>query len=31
MHRHEVQIEMHMDGWGATWLKRDSNKDNIVK
>lgn len=28
--RHEVQIVMHMDGWGAPWLKRDSYKDYIV-
>jgi len=27
----EVQIVMHMDGWGAPWLKRDSYKDYIVK
>jgi hypothetical protein len=27
---HEVQIVMHMDGWGAPWLKRDSYKDYIV-
>lgn len=26
----EVQIVMHMDGWGAPWLKRDSYKDYIV-
>ncbi len=29
--RPEVQIVMHMDGWGAPWLKRDSYKDYIVK
>ena len=29
LHR-EVQIVMHMDGWGAPWLKRDSYKDYIV-
>jgi len=28
--RHEVQVVMHMDGWGAPWLKRDSYKDYIV-
>jgi hypothetical protein len=28
--RPEVQIVMHMDGWGAPWLKRDSYKDYIV-
>lgn len=28
--RHEVQLVMHMDGWGAPWLKRDSYKDYIV-
>lgn len=28
--RPEVQIIMHMDGWGAPWLKRDSYKDYIV-
>jgi hypothetical protein len=26
----EVQMVMHMDGWGAPWLKRDSYKDYIV-
>jgi hypothetical protein len=26
----EVQLVMHMDGWGAPWLKRDSYKDYIV-
>jgi hypothetical protein len=29
--RPEVQVVMHMDGWGAPWLKRDSYKDYIVK
>lgn len=29
--RPEVQIVMHMDGWGAPWLKRDSYKAYIVK
>jgi hypothetical protein len=29
--RPEVQIVMHMDGWGAPWLKRDSYRDYIVK
>ncbi|MFH1027941.1 MAG: hypothetical protein V1791_08060 [Pseudomonadota bacterium] len=28
--RPEVQIVMHMDGWGAPWLKRDSYKSYIV-
>jgi hypothetical protein len=28
--RREVQLVMHMDGWGAPWLKRDSYKDYIV-
>jgi hypothetical protein len=28
--RPEVQVVMHMDGWGAPWLKRDSYKDYIV-
>jgi hypothetical protein len=27
----EVQIVMHMDGWGAPWLKRDSYRDYIIK
>ncbi|MDY0300342.1 MAG: hypothetical protein RBQ99_02025, partial [Trichlorobacter sp.] len=27
----QVQIVMHMDGWGAPWLKRDSYRDYIVK
>ena len=26
-----VQIVMHMDGWGAPWLKRDSYRDYIVR
>lgn len=30
MLRPEVQIVMHMDGWGAPWLKRDSYKDYVV-
>ncbi|MBE0596892.1 MAG: hypothetical protein IH614_06470 [Desulfuromonadales bacterium] len=29
--RPEVQVVMHMDGWGASWLKRDTYKDYIVK
>ncbi len=29
--RPEVQVVMHMDGWGAPWLKRDSYRDYIVK
>src|SRR5688572_26537468 len=29
--RPEVQVVMHMDGWGAPWLKRDSYKDYIVR
>lgn len=29
--RPEVQIVMHMDGWGAPWLKRDSYRDYIVR
>ncbi|MBE0504876.1 MAG: hypothetical protein IBX46_12180 [Desulfuromonadales bacterium] len=29
--RPEVQIVMHMDGWGAPWLKRNTYKDYIVK
>jgi hypothetical protein len=29
--RPEVQMVMHMDGWGAPWLKRDSYKDYIVQ
>ncbi|MBM4300926.1 MAG: hypothetical protein FJ121_05275 [Deltaproteobacteria bacterium] len=28
--RPEVQIVMHMDGWGAPWLKRDSYRDYVV-
>lgn len=28
--RPNVQIVMHMDGWGAPWLKRDSYRDYIV-
>jgi hypothetical protein len=28
--RPEVQMVLHMDGWGAPWLKRDSYKDYIV-
>lgn len=28
--RPEVQMIMHMDGWGASWLKRDSYKDYVV-
>lgn len=28
--RPEVQTVMHMDGWGAPWLKRDSYKSYIV-
>ena len=28
--RPEVQMVMHMDGWGAPWLKRDSYKAYIV-
>jgi hypothetical protein len=28
--RPEVQIVLHMDGWGAPWLKRDSYKDYVV-
>ncbi len=28
--RPEVQLVMHMDGWGAPWLKRDSYKDYII-
>jgi len=26
----EVQMVMHMDGWGAPWLKRDSYKSYVV-
>jgi hypothetical protein len=29
--RPEVQVVIHMDGWGAPWLKRDSYRDYIVK
>lgn len=29
--RPEVQIVLHMDGWGAPWLKRDSYRDYIVR
>jgi hypothetical protein len=29
--RPEVQVVMHMDGWGAAWLKRDSYRDFIVR
>jgi hypothetical protein len=29
--RPEVQIVMHMDGWGAPWLKRDTYRDFIVR
>lgn len=29
--RPEVQIVMHMDGWGAPWLKRDSYREFIVR
>jgi hypothetical protein len=28
--RPEVQMVMHMDGWGAPWLKRDSYKSYVV-
>ena len=28
--RPKVQIVMHMDGWGAPWLKRDSYHDYII-
>jgi len=28
--RPEVQIVMHMDGWGAPWLKRDTYKAYVV-
>jgi tetrahydromethanopterin S-methyltransferase subunit G len=28
--RPEVQLVMHMDGWGAPWLKYDSYRDYIV-
>ena len=29
--RPEVQLVMHMDGWGAPFLKRDSYRDYIVR
>ncbi|MQA91945.1 MAG: hypothetical protein GEU90_17275 [Gemmatimonas sp.] len=29
--RPEVQVVMHMDGWGAPWLKQDSYRDYIVR
>ncbi|HSJ09069.1 MAG TPA: hypothetical protein VK928_04125, partial [Longimicrobiales bacterium] len=29
--RPEVQVVMHMDGWGPAWLKRDSYRDYVVK
>lgn len=29
--RPEVQVVMHMDGWGAPWLKRDTYRDYIVQ
>ena len=29
--RPQVQIVMHMDGWGAPWLKRDSYRDYVVR
>ena len=29
--RPEVQVVMHMDGWGAPWLKRDSYRDYVVR
>jgi hypothetical protein len=29
--RPEVQVVMHMDGWGAPWLKRDTYRDYIIK
>jgi hypothetical protein len=29
--RPEVQIVMHMDGWGAPWLKRDSYRDFVIR
>ena len=31
MLRPEVQVVMHMDGWGAPWLKRDSYRDYVVR
>lgn len=29
--RPEVQIVVHMDGWGAPWLKRDTWRDQVVR
>jgi hypothetical protein len=29
--RPEVQVVMHMDGWGAPWLKRDTYRDYIIR
>jgi hypothetical protein len=29
--RPEVQVVMHMDGWGADWLKRDTYRDYVVR
>lgn len=29
--RPEVQVVIHMDGWGAPWLKRDTYRDYIVR
>jgi hypothetical protein len=29
--RPDVQVVIHMDGWGAPWLKRDSYKDYVVR
>ncbi|HEX8432533.1 MAG TPA: hypothetical protein VF625_14680, partial [Longimicrobium sp.] len=29
--RPEVQLVMHMDGWGAPWLKYDSYRDYVVR
>ncbi|MBA3968961.1 MAG: hypothetical protein H0X52_02550 [Gemmatimonadetes bacterium] len=29
--RPEVQVVMHMDGWGAPWLKYDSYRDYVVR
>jgi hypothetical protein len=29
--RPEVQVVLHMDGWGAPWLKRDTYRDYIVR
>jgi hypothetical protein len=29
--RPEVQVVMHMDGWGQPWLKRDSYRDYVVR